>query len=326
MVLKKIKENKKAIFFSMLSLLLSSLFILLYSHSLQIPVSNEIFVINTRVYLLDNYLNTFEEYTKESLSIVSYKTFEAMNEDIADDGFIDSEEEVKIIFRECLLDNQTILTQRCNNLQGNTLIDFLDKMVSQGRNIHIRSNYTINNLSVAQETDHEHVDIILNITYTVNDSYASWNITKEIIVNLPLKGLRDPYYYGNSNGNINRKISFSPTYVGGTWDAALFVDIYNNGRYRLCRNCSSFLMKFANLTSESYCCGIESIVNASQVLAKYTSYVDHHYWTNKYYGCSGGFYVGLYSVNIAELESMPYMDIESIIYYGIEDYKQDILC
>ncbi|MBN2422470.1 hypothetical protein JXB41_04545 [Candidatus Woesearchaeota archaeon] len=324
--MKKIRENKKAIFFSMLSLLLSSLFIVMYSHSLQVPVSNDIFIINTRVYLLDNYINTFEEYTKESINIVAYKTFEAMNREIADDGFFDSEEEVKTTFRECALNNNSILSSKCPGLEGSTLVDFLDRMVGQGRNIHINNNYTINSLSVSQETDHEHVDIILNITYFINDSYASWNITKILVINFPLKGIKDPYYYGNSNGNAERKMSFSPTYVGGTWDAALFTDLYNNGRYRLCRNCSSFLMRFANLTSESYCCGVESIVNASDVPAKDTSYVDRHYWANKQYSCVSGHYDGLYSISIAGLESTPYIDIESIIYYGIEDYKQEILC
>ena len=92
-----------------------------------------------------------------------------------------------------------------------------------------------------------------------------------------IEGFNDPLYFGNTGGDYNNTIRASNT---SYWDLAVLQQHIALRTYKYEPRAPSFLMRFENGTSGSFCCGMESIIYDSMPHKADRSYVDYCYFSD----------------------------------------------
>jgi hypothetical protein len=288
-ILRKIRN--KAVLFSLISLLFSALFITLFSQNLFNSNNDRIITSNVRIKVLDTYVRNFEEYSRNSLRVSSYKALDTITI-YRDAGgkFFATESEFKQEFANCVtcgyIDCST-LTGDCG-LNGEHLSAKIQNITNLSlEQLNINTNYTINSINISQDFPFQ-LEITLNITYNVSDNsgsdnYAKWD--RNIIINesIAIAGLLDPQgYWNDSTDNYSRRINISYMCSWGEtcWNFNTTEAFYNQTSFRYYANGTSFLQRYWNDHNSSDCCGIETIIHPEEIgdINLDNSYIDHYYW------------------------------------------------
>jgi hypothetical protein len=285
--------KKKAVLFSLISVLFSVLFITVYSSNFNTMYEDRIPGSNIRIKVMDNYARNFESYVASSVKISGYKILDGLTQNIATGmpapldhkAFNDT-------FANCMKCGRNICpggSYTCVN--GNQyLTGMLDTITATSlQQLNINTNYTINSIGIEQNYPFE-VQVIVNLSYKVTDNsstkyYAQW--TKNVIISQPISiiGLNDPtgFKYGES---YNRRIV---RYTGlcefdeACWTSDVTSQFFNERKYRYYTNGTSFLERYWNSNNPSDCCGIETIIHPNELVPPTENddrnYIDHNYWS-----------------------------------------------
>ncbi|RJQ16817.1 hypothetical protein C4573_02005 [Candidatus Woesearchaeota archaeon] len=176
-------------------------------------------------------------------------------------------------------------------------------------NLSVSTAYRVDALTLQEHTPWS-VMTILNYTYFVKDTFATWEHSDSIAVEMPLEGLSDPLY---SLYQQNKTIKQS-SYLG-IWNVAgnitAFKNLYINQTYITNNRSPSYLMRLANDTGVSSCCGIESLADGPFVENR--SYVDYLFLSDAFFNCSAN---ELYKSADAALQNLT-LDRYSVAYYDL---------
>jgi len=276
------KMNKKAIIFTFMSILLVSLFSLIFLAKYDAPIDRKNELINTRVRSLNEFVENYDIYAENILNLVSTKAIEGLIEYIeTNNTYLYNFEQD---FNECALNGTvSVGLDDCPGMENNTLGEWLDRIEQTAEEeFFIDLEYSYDNLSINQ-TYYKHLDVEFDITYTITDKYANWQATKTITTEVPITGFKDPIYV--MDARVNKTIDFNNKGNLGN-NRTLIEEFINKSQYRQSSNSPSFLMRLhGNMEESEY--GMFSLVSPNNFINKdNTSYVDFLFLNNIEFDCN----------------------------------------
>jgi len=328
--LKKLKLSRKAVLFSLISVLFSVLFITIFSQNFNTLYEDRIPGSNIRIKVIDTYVRNFETYLGDSTQVSTYRTLDAItNYSYNKHKFFADFNSFNKTFHDCMICNRV----DCSNVGSDSCglgLYYLDARLRNittlsNQQLNINTTYHINSISIEQRLAFE-VEVTINISYNITDNsdekyYAKWS--KETIITQPVSiiGLLEPT--GNINDSTDRYNRTIKRYKGicesndACWNAVNTEEFYKDYSFRLYQNSTSFLQRYWNDNSPSSCCGIETILHPSELPVPpdgNRSYIEHYYW-NDAYTCSGGKTISVYNISYDNVS----LDSGTAARYGLTD-------
>ena len=287
----KLRQKKNGIFFTFIAITMMAIFILVFTPQADISLQKDTQSVRTRIGSIDNYVNDLEDrYFENVLRATSYKTILSLILYMNSTG--------SYITNLDSAFSEVILTGKINGVDidsitgkkimfNNTLTDWNNKIIQTAKDtFNVNTTIVVNSVSVFQ-TKPWSIDSELSVNFTVQSNVAEWKKSSAISTTFSIEGLPDPYYLVNTKStssytNQIKKSGVEPN----QWNTAKTREHLRNGTYVHWENSDapSFLMRFTNTTTNSSCCGIESLVNPNKIVPsdKIDSYADYLFWTHKF--------------------------------------------
>jgi len=282
-------SNKKGVIFTVLAIVLAVFFTLVFSARIEKPVDYKTGVIETRISILNDYMESFFDYAREVGSITGYSALQGVIQDLntPPKGYNPNFETQ---YAYCIRTGNLTSSKTCPGMINKTLTHYLDNLRDVAKtNLNINSDYRINNINVTQSTgDAFSIGLIINLSVDIDDAYANISDTRLITSIVSIEGLPDPLYLlnGTYNQTIKRTSINKPAgEIGGFWNHTDLQQLYYNHEYRNYYDGISFIRRIkgdlAYNINDKY--GIESFVNHTHpaVVARTTdnhSMVDYLFW------------------------------------------------
>lgn len=287
----KIKKlQNKGIFFTFIAITMMALFILIYTPQADISIQKDNQAVKNRISSIDNYVSDLESnYFEIVLRAATYKTILSLVYYVESTGLRISD--LDSAFSEVIV-NGTIKGVPVDAITGkkimenNTLTNWSNKIVETGRDTYnVNTTIKINNVAVSQ-TKSWNIDSRLNIDVNVKSNVAEWNKKNVIITaTIAIEGFDDPLYIINTNKAYINKIKRSSVEFN-KWNISQVREHLRNGTYVHWENSDApnFFMRFGNITTNSSCCGIESLVNPNKINPsdQIESYADYLFFNQTY--------------------------------------------
>lgn len=274
------KMNKRGIFFTFVAIGLVSLLVYSFVIHTGYIYRDSMFVIETRVSTIGNFIKDVEVDINRGLYISSFRSLLAIQDYIIEnDSFIS---DVNSVFEEALI-NETIFNQSNSLIENASFSYWVMKIQGEASKIDIILDMEATNITINQ-TDPWSVNVEMDIIINVTDrkKTASWMKSKHIMTSIDIEGFEDPIYSLNTFGKVTNRIEQA--------NQTNFNDIdvlkghIENSYYITSNKSPSFLMRLeGNLSNSSM--GIESIVNLDKLKIqglslKTASVVDYIYFSN----------------------------------------------
>lgn len=294
----RIFRNRKAVFFTLIAILIVTMFVLYFRMQIDIPVKQRTVVAESRISTMNDFVDTFENvYAKRALYAMSHRALGAITKYITHknaertDGtkffvqnisqaFSTAVNESRILDPEIgfgtlvPLDGMIIGRDADENpVYASINSAFQNLSDAARRELGMDLDVNVTNLYLEQDYDTGpwRVRAVMELKYRVNSSgIATWEreLTKDngnpVIVEFDVAGFIDPYIAAMTNGTLNRSINISTLTPRQIDDVDTLRFMIQAGNYTF-ENYSapSFLFRFEGNTSPSYCCGIESFIKPS---------------------------------------------------------------
>lgn len=286
----KILMLKNGIFFTFIAITIMTLFIIVYTPQADVTLQKDANSVRVRINILDNYLHYLKSsYFETVLRATAHKAILSMILHINSTGkYI---KDFDSVFSEIMI-NGTVNKVAVDTITGkkimdnNTLINWTDRIIASARDTYnVNTTIKISNVSVSQSRPWT-LDVMMKINLSLNSNVADWNEgNATIATTLNIDGFPDPYYLANSNGEYGNKIRKTSVEFN-QWNISIAREHIRNGTYVhwSLSDAPNFLMRFSNDTTNSSCCGIESVVNPNLISQndQRESYVDYLFWTHAY--------------------------------------------
>lgn len=271
--------KKKAIFFTMIAILLVGLILVSFSIIAGYRLRDKMAVVETRISTMDSFIEDAGRDMGRGLYISGFRSILGMEQFIVTRGvFITN---ASSAFSELMVNGSYNGTE-INIMEGSTFVDWMNKIKAEAGKIGIIMDFTVNKIEIYQ-AEPWFVGIGLNITLDIADerNTARWNNTRTITTKIGIEGFEDPLYNIYSYGRVTNTIARSnETYFS---DAALISHLLNS-RYIPSITAPNFLMRLeGRFNSDAN--GIESLVNLGEFSAQEIpiyarSGVDYLYFSN----------------------------------------------
>lgn len=281
--------NKKAIFFTYISLFLIILIVLFTTTRNKYRYSDKGNALSARVATMNNFIKDVEADLDREMFIGGYRALLGLQIYIREKkGFItDVDEAFTGIFSNATV-NDTLIELMRQDDQGADLAGWAERVNDEANKINVDFSFIPNQIWLTQ-TDPWSVNIHLNCTILLSDSkgLASWNTTQLFIRRIPILGFEDPLYTVYTNDKITTLINITPTldFVdSATNDTTNLQNHINMSYYVNSTNGPSFLMRFEGNLSASPM-GIESMVNLDRfqrqsIAVRNKTLVDYIYFSD----------------------------------------------
>ena len=288
----KIIFTKKlnAIFFTFISLTIMAILILIFTPQADITLQKDTKAANSRIVYLDNYIRTLKNgYMVSVLEATSQKTLLSLTLYTASTK--KPLNDLDASFAEVML-NGTINGVQIDSITGkkimenNTVTNWTSRIASISRDtFNINVSITLKSVSLNQSNPWN-VDLKLVMNYNIKSNVADWNNDNVTVgTTLSIEGFDDPLYLVNTGGIYSNKIKKSSLEFD-KWNITFVREHIRNGTYVHWQDSAapSFLMRFSNITTNSSCCGIESLINPNLVSPsdQTGSYVDYLFFNQTY--------------------------------------------
>lgn len=275
-------RNKKGIFFTMLAIVLLSLFMLSVT---LIPGVFQGRDARNRVESLDKFVIAVEEDLSRQLFISGFRTIFLMEQDII--SSVSPIFGVDSVFQEAFF-NGTYNGIDQELLEGTSFDEIMEALRDRGKRINANVSFYNPSLEVRQD-DPWNVKIILSGNLVIEDfaGLALWNKSSSYEGIVSVSNFDDPLYLLESNGMMLNKVI-----EGNISDLN---DHLDNSYYIASNTGPSFLDRFSGGTGSNVN-GIESLVNLQELSQHIPakngiSVVDYLYFGNEDAGCAviGGY-------------------------------------
>jgi len=261
--------NKKGIFFTMMVILLFSLFLASFTFYSGIKERQ---TTQKRVESMNNFLLSLEEDLPRKLFVSGFRSIFIMETKIIESGNFITELDSK--FQEIFF-NGTYNNENQEIMLGATFPEIESSFLETAEKINV--NLSLNNPQlIVQQSDPWNIDFILNLELTMEDksNLASWTKQNQIIVKVPIENFEDPVYLVNTNGLANNKIKKTPfqIFVSGS-DYTNLSKHSENSYYFSNSNAPSFLNRLTgDLSADEN--GVESLVNLQELSQRGINVID----------------------------------------------------
>ncbi len=278
----KKRWNKKGMFFTIAAIALGIILLVSFRSTNTSELQDDVSVVEVRISTMNNFIKDVEQDLEKGLRISSFRAFASMNEFVASNGsFIG---DVDAGFSELML-NGSLLGTDPSLMQDSTFIDWADKIEVQAQKLDIDVEFIIADVQISQD-DPWTIQVTSQVNFTVNDSKgtSSWQRSKSISTNIPIKDFEDPLYLVNSDGKITNTIDPSPIIdFVDNGDMTNLMLHANNSYYIISQSAPSYLKRLEGDLSNSSA-GIESLVNVADFEAQGISALDRSIVDYIYFG------------------------------------------
>jgi hypothetical protein len=251
--------NKRAIFFTLIAVLLSAILIL------SIPIlqkTNETKGIHERIKVtsMDQFISDLEADYERELRITGFRALLGAQEYVAleDAPISDAQDALKSAFM-----NGTIGNRSLSILTASTFAEWLLRIRTEAAKVQLDLNMSPINISFYQESPWT---VTVHATYAVtlfdSANTTSWDFNLSDSVPIPIEGMEDPLFTLYTSNLVSRQVN-KTTHEGSYTtpnSAANLMDHTRKGMYRENPMAPSYMMRFENnLSASPY--GIESLIN-----------------------------------------------------------------
>ena len=284
-----IKTNKKAMYFTLLTIAFLTIFIFIFVIHQYQRLSDDMLTIELRVDAMNDFIKNLNRDVERGLYISSYRALLSLEGYIISKGkFLN---DTPNNFKEAVI-NGTLFGENLSLMKDDavTFPDWINNIKGQSRKLNINAEIITRNVSLYQK-DPWFITIGVNYTLIVNDTtaIASWTRQEYTETEISIEGFEDPLYIvfglGRVTNTINKTI-FENNYtfnINGTWNVSNLLAHIDNSLYTANPNAPSFLARFQyNLSPSEY--GIESMVNLEKLSEQSidindgASIIDYHYF------------------------------------------------
>ena len=294
-----LRIRKKAVLFSLMSVLFSILFVTIFSTNFTTTYEDRLPGSNIRIKVLGDYTKNFQTYVGESVKISTYRTLDAITKyrDSSGRVFFNNFSDFNQTFNNCMTCGYVNCTNKtaANNcgIDQYDIISRMDAIKALSlAELNIQMDYQIQSIEIQQNYPFE-VQVAVNISYNITDNsgktnYAQWNKNEIINQSVSIIGLLDPAGFINDSTNrYNRTIK---RYTGicefneQCWNFTNTEQFYEEQSFRQFKGGISFLQRYWNDNNASDCCGIETILHPQELNPPNLneSYIDNYYWKDIY--------------------------------------------
>ena len=270
--------------------MIMAILVIVYTPQADITIQKDTKAMRLRIDSINNYINDLEnEFMITVMKATAQKTLTSL---IDYTGITHSPvKDFDAAFAEVMLKG-TINNVAIDSITGkkimenNTLSNWTLRFIEAGKDTYnVNTSITVYNATANQTTPWD-VDIILKISIDVKSNLAEWKIENATLrASIGIEDFYDPMYLMNTKGLYPNRIKISDVEFS-QWNITLVREHLKNGTYVHWQNSDSpsFIMRFSNLTTNSSCCGIESLVNPNLIAQpdQAGSYVDYLFWNQTY--------------------------------------------
>ena len=278
-------KNKKGIFFTLIAILMVTVFFAALSPRQGDDIRDEIPATQTRMKVTDNFITLLRTaYIPTAMRTSSYNALVAISEYQKSHGLrFENHSELQRHFAEVMINGsmdcgtyrsveQCICNCTNTNLsymKNKTLTQRLRDIVDlSNSDLQIRTNFSYRdyNVSLSQDNDTGPFQVRVNATvnFTSTNGLAWWNFTETYAAVFNVEGIEDPLYSVESrnvtqDGTIytNRFVETNVT----VWNATAVFEQIDQRKYAYNPSGTSVLTRFTVTNESSPCCGVESFIN-----------------------------------------------------------------
>lgn len=311
-IIRKNSFAKKAVVFSMISFLISTLFISIFlrqdSASIDFLADSNVI----RITNLNDFINSYDLYIQDAMvistiSVLNNLTDQITNESISQGTLSNPEEYIP----RCLIG-----AADCQGMNSfDSLLDSFEELAEDLLGITASHSIIEDSVSLEQNS-HFYLEVSMQVNYTLIDpNFAYWSKLKFYKVLVPIVGLKDPLYEWNKDylnkSSKSRIIVDSDFY--GSMNATEFKNFVYNQTYITSSNSPSYLQRLSNLPTKSSDSGIESVLLPSDINNTYPineinrSYADYQIFSLDKWSCADWSKTDstLTTINISERPELP---------------------
>ncbi len=295
--LNRLIRNKKGIVFTVIAILLSIFFTIMFSARIEKPLDYKAEIIETRINILNEYIDNFFNYAESAASISGYSALQGVIADMGNSTpavkpryYNATPNEFESNYTYCIKTGYLTGSKICPGMSNKTFAYYLDKISNITlKELNINSTYNINRINVTQTTDAFAIDLVINLSLKIIDQYANLSDTRIITSTVSIQGLLDPVYMLNGTYNQTINKTALPD-KSGAWNFTDLQQLYSNHHYRRYYGGMSFINRIKgnfSISNSSY--GIESFVNHTSPLVVYDvndTMVDYLFWQKVKFKCN----------------------------------------
>ena len=306
--------GKKGFMLTLLAIVLSGLFVTIFSARLTNPPDYKTDVVESRITMMDYYLESFFDYAASVGQISGYAALQGIISDIGARG--DYNYNFTTEFPYCMMYGNLTPSRACPGMGSRTFGFYLANLSDDAfRELNVITQYTINNVTVSPTRDPFYLRVLINMTVNISDngiankSIANFSANRLVDVEVPIYGLSDPVYLVGSGGayvNYIEWVNYSKPETG--WIASDLDTLYNTSSYRNTQYGVTFFHRIqgnfttaedafsfnaTNTTAYLYLVptGIESFIDpnnpaASGLVSANVSFVDYLFWNRTAFDCT----------------------------------------
>ena len=256
--------NKRGIYFTALSIIFVAILFTLYTFQQPQQKREESFVLDTRVYTMNQLIDDIGDDGGRMISVATYRALVAFQEQVANtSSYIPN---VSKYYGE-LVTNGTYNGTNRTVMENNTFGTWVTRIQEAASEVGLELTITNGPFAV------DHIDAwtiagFTNLTIYLRDGItnATWNISRSVNGSVSILSFEDPVYRVNTFGRVLSTVIRTniTTFVSGT-DADELVRHANNSWYRAWNAGPSFLQRLQGQLSSSSPHGIESLVNLQEI-------------------------------------------------------------
>ena len=280
--------NKKGVVFTVLAVVTAIFFTLIFSARIEKPIDYKTTLIETRIGVLNNYMSNFFDYAEGTASISGYSALQGVIQDLNNMKAYNTNFESQYAY--CIITGNLTSSKVCPGMANKTLTYYLNRIKNIAEEeLHTTSDYKINSIDITQTTEAFLIDVIVNLSLNINDTYANISNTLLVTSSVSINQLLDPLYL--LNGTYNQTIKKTTIKKGEWgWNYTDLQQLYDNHEYRKHGNGTSLINRIkGNFSPNKF--GIESFVNHTDpnVVLMTTdnhSMVDYLFWQDVRLNCN----------------------------------------
>jgi len=268
MVMQKINNSRKGIFFTFAAIVLSIIIILSFNTYNVYRMKDKIELAEVRINTMNRFVKDMQEDMENAIFIAGFRAILSLEDYMMKyDRFMGQEDSPNLAtgFKSLFL-NGTIITgiktETMGFMDNNTFLNWTKRMEIQANKNGISLGFAINDVAISH-SEPWMADVSVDLRIRVNDtkSTASWTIDKVLTRKINISAFVDPLYLVNNNGLVNN------TMLATTVDPSASSSNLNthliNSYYIQHSDAPSYLMRFENNLGSSGN-GVESLVNSQE--------------------------------------------------------------
>lgn len=250
--------SKRGIIFSLIAIALSGLFVVLFASTYEQETDGRNNVVRTRVLALDDAITSLYSYAESAHQQAAEGALNGLYDEVESDDFLAD-------FNQSFTDCVEISSASCTN-PSNLSILLKNYTTLLEDSLGAEVNATVNDVTLTSE-GYWGFTLRSNITVTVDDKYASWDLSRTVTAEVSTLDTPDPAYIkinDDYGGSVKRPIKKNEV-VGGNWNISTFTEYFTGQDHHASESGPCLSQRYeGDFTSPWSNCGLESVVDPEE--------------------------------------------------------------